>query len=798
MPELDNSARSSLRATYTRIALRSAHPSRPGQAWAKHSFVAGLQATSDEFNRLLGRVKIAPNVRHAVETVINAKIGAAQLDNVPLFADIEWESLAHVGKALEQLREEDLDLGRDTWAEIVRMHRAPGEARARPLGRSVSSAMPSRIAPASNLELRDGLEWAIANGVRAADAHAMLNRVLADPAARMLTKASEYESLVVMRLDRMRNLIAASKQQATIAPVGMLHLERLTFVPAGIERGELVYTVPLSPGEEVNIAHKEWTTTSEEFSSIVTDFLEAYSEEGVTEKQELAQSTSSQEQHSSGFNTGVTAAGGFGGVNISSTVSYSVADAVTSSEQFARNQSSSMTRKASARSKKEHKVTFKVASALGTEEQQVRRIKNPFSDKATRVDYYQLVRKWRVDLYRYGLRLTYDVMIPEPGAGILSKIQEIQRISAALEQGFKFDLVPSDITRAGWKAGGFPEVNDVPPEGDITFEVASTNNKVSDEIDDNLRFHRITIEIPEGYEIDGAFDKHEEPATFAGQDLETQKPQFGYETKNSWHDSVPPNLSSMSGTVSVVVSTQYVRAFVVTLYVKAKLTQTGYASWQMKAWNILHDAAKARYEESRQNLKQQLSNLLEQVGAQDALSLRKIEREEVMKSVLRWMLGANFDFVAQFGGITVSESIFRISDIPVLPPSVNGLVLLPGVMEEVSAFGELIKFLHHAIEWENILYFLYPYFWSHPSRWELKKYLNHPDPMHRAFLKSGSARVVLTIRPGFEIDFMSLLEAGKLGNTHEYLTIAQEMEAYAKTNYPASNLQIQWRTHGPS
>jgi hypothetical protein len=65
---------------------------------------------------------------------------------------------------------------------------------------------------------------------------------------------------------------------------------------------------------------------------------------------------------------------------------------------------------------------------------------------------------------------------------------------------------------------------------------------------------------------------------------------------------------------------------------------------------------------------------------------------------------------------------------------------------------------------------------------ELKKYLNHPDLMHRAFLKSGSARVVLTIRPGFEANLISL-ETGKVGSDHPYLTIAEEMQAYAKTHY---------------
>ena len=59
--------------------------------------------------------------------------------------------------------------------------------------------------------------------------------------------------------------------------------------------------------------------------------------------------------------------------------------------------------------------------------------------------------------------------------------------------------------------------------------------------------------------------------------------------------------------------------------------------------------------------------------------------------------------------------------------------------------------------------------------------------MHRSFLKSGSARVVLTIRKDFERDFVSLLEGGSfdsLPKDHPYITIIEEMENFAKTNYP--------------
>jgi len=125
--------------------------------------------------------------------------------------------------------------------------------------------------------------------------------------------------------------------------------------------------------------------------------------------------------------------------------------------------------------------------------------------------------------------------------------------------------------------------------------------------------------------------------------------------------------------------------------------------------------------------------------------------------------------------------IFQDTKDPKDPQSLWSLVL---------KHGELIKFLHQAIEWENMLYLLYPYFWIHPQEWEDKLELDHPDPLHKAFLKAGSARVVLPIRPGFEKSFMNFIDRGTLEIPEDekekppYVTIAEEMQNYAKTNYP--------------
>jgi type II secretion system (T2SS) protein G len=100
-------------------------------------------------------------------------------------------------------------------------------------------------------------------------------------------------------------------------------------------------------------------------------------------------------------------------------------------------------------------------------------------------------------------------------------------------------------------------------------------------------------------------------------------------------------------------------------------------------------------------------------------------------------------------------------------------------------FGDMVKFVQEAVEWENLLYFLYPYFWGGEAQGRDKMLFEHPDPEHQNFLRAGYCRFVITVRPGFEEDFTQLVETGSLGGTYTspYLPIAEEIANRARTNY---------------
>jgi type II secretory pathway pseudopilin PulG len=698
------------------------------------------------------------------------------LRSAKLFAKLEVDTFCRVAQDLIGLRQAAL-------RNISEAHKTIVEEYTKTL--SPEKAAP----PTTGATVKDLMEWAIKNNLETKSAQKTLELGKSLSLNLQKIELNNFKALASRHINRLRNRVDECEESFAAEHIGYLHLERMSFTPAGIERGRLVHSVPLSPGEEVNIRQREWSRTSEEFERIVTDYLEEFSEEGVTEKTELTQSVDSQKQHSNAFNTAVSTSGEAWGFSITASVGYNASESASKSEQITRNHTRELTSKASSRSKQEHKISFRVASARETEDETVQRIKNPFPDRATRVDYYQLMRKWQVDLYRYGIRLTYDIAIPEPGSGILLKIREIQEIRAALELGFEhpnptfdwpgFDMSSyTDINRLNYasKADAYGADVETPIDDFLYLNKVETKEWKEKE-SKKFEYHVIELNVDERYRVYVAF------ADIGFGEI-WRKPSEATVHDRDENGNVRHCFGG-SGKLSVLYRTQNLKSCFVELRFRCKLKDEVYMAWRLKAWNTIREAAQTQYFEKRQIMKERLARLQEELGVQDALSLRKKEREEVMKGVLRFLIcPLYFEFFPE----NIFQSDDKDKDIEqvLYELETTGVVKNEGFRKDLLEHGETIKFLHHAIEWENMLYFLYPYFWTHPTRWEFKKYLDHPDPMHRAFLKAGSARVVLTIRSGFEDAFLAFINTGDMNDLppSPYLEIGQEFRNYANTNYP--------------
>ncbi len=717
----------------------------------------------------------------------------------------EWARTADdalTATTLEELQDKSDDGGttlEKLRAEMIRGHeRLSAEIRGQAAPLVASTAIPasmarpeprlsrvlSRIASTS----RTGLEWLAATGATAipdAGGAGFISLPLTSEDFSAFDRAGRMGLLggigwLFEDIERAEKTLDALAELSAIEPVGFLHLERLTFTPVGYRRGELVYSIPLVAGEHIRFTHREWTRTETEYEEITSTSLETAVEDTLSEKSELAESVGTENQRSSALDASVDAEGGYGPVSISTHVGYNLEESERTTREQTAKRAQEVTRRASTRAKKEHKVTFRVTRETGIEDESYREIVNT-TDDAVRWDFYRMMREWEIDLYRYGVRLTYDVVLPEPGSYLLRRYQRLAAIDAELGAESSLPIAVSGITRETWQdlASEYGAALSAPPEERV--HVVATASESGNNI---VAFRHVDVQLPEGYwfeswDAEGESIRRDRGSAGFIEPLKAENSarlNAGLRKSNRYPWQYLFDSSNREDLGGGDVLTITVRA-------TGELTESALASWQAESHSRLVEAFDAHRAAQVERLQTERMALVSALTEVDALVLRKLEKEEVMKAVLRLMLGPSFRFYPP--GLP-KLGAGSDEDIALFDPESGAL--LEGVAGDLLAHGQIIRFLHHAIEWENINYVLYPYFWTDTDRWDLKQALDHPDYVHRNFLRAGAARVVLTIRPGFEPAFLSFMETSdteeRLPDEHPYMRLAEEVRAMAEERYP--------------
>jgi hypothetical protein len=616
-------------------------------------------------------------------------------------------------------------------------------------------------------------------------------------------------------------LLTLNKRRRKISPIGRIHLERIEMYPAGVQKGELVFTVPMAPGETVIVSHKEWSTSTREFEEIVQDFFESYSERGVAEKTDAAMSAETEATHSNALNFGASVSGSYSGVTLTTTLGISNTSTERQSVKQSMQKNREITEKASARARKEHKVSMKLETTTGSEERTAKTISND-SKNALRIDYYRMMRKWRTDLFRYGLRQTYDIAIPLPGVRFWGLHQRVAELDMALRTPFTFGLKPEDLHNGNWMAkavefGASAGAIVPPPEEQINLSISSIIEYITEPSSDITRFSKIDFEVPVGFEL-----SHAEAVASVSR---WSTVPFSWHWRNGSNSG---NMTTMifngdlselyhrTGPMSATYSFRGISFGALSLYLRFGRRLEHMRAWQLATWGAIRAAAKARYDERMARLQEERDRLWRLLNGKDTLSVRRLEREELVRLVMQWLLGPSYPVVTSpgdpastppippgqdtLGRLLANERAFQTATTdpsgPAFSPTMRGVT--EDSWYEAILFGEFVKFVHQAIEWENLIYFLYPYFWGSETVGRDKLLFEHSDPEHERFLRAGYARIVLTVRPGFEEAFTGMIETGSLAGdiSSPYMPIAQEIANFARTNYagiPPANPELHAR-----
>jgi hypothetical protein len=126
---------------------------------------------------------------------------------------------------------------------------------------------------------------------------------------------------------------------------------------------------------------------------------------------------------------------------------------------------------------------------------------------------------------------------------------------------------------------------------------------------------------------------------------------------------------------------------------------------------------------------------------------------------------------------------------------------------DAAAEGAYVRFFEQSFEWDQAQWVFYPYFWARKDTWVDRFLKQDIDPQFLEFLRAGSARVVVPVRPGFELAVTHFLETGKLWggegeppqiNSPMYVSIIDEIRE--RTGAPKGELPAgePWETRVPT
>ncbi|WP_228422350.1 hypothetical protein [Chryseobacterium aurantiacum] len=95
--------------------------------------------------------------------------------------------------------------------------------------------------------------------------------------------------------------------------------------------------------------------------------------------------------------------------------------------------------------------------------------------------------------------------------------------------------------------------------------------------------------------------------------------------------------------------------------------------------------------------------------------------------------------------------------------------------DDLEQYTALAKFMEQAFEWSIMDYTFYPYYWGDKAKWQQMYLSQSTDPLFRNFLQAGMARVIVTVKPGFEDAVQFFMSTGKIWNGGEVPVIGDPM-----------------------
>lgn len=393
-------------------------------------------------------------------------------------------------------------------------------------------------------------------------------------------------------------------------------------------------------------------------------------------------------------------------------------------------------------------------------------------------------------IYNYGKRLMFEFMIPQPAKlhtlGMTLDKSATKTDLVKPEDPRKSTYLPLDnytslnneATLKYWVSKYNAEIDEKPSESfSISKSFSGRDGNFGGKDDDKVQMVNGNgeVEVPESYllkTVDYTFQTY--PHSFKGAHQAFMT--IGGQGTN-WISSI--SNTQMSGTTTTLnIKNKLEFSFATgespimqgTLKLNLELTTEARNAWFQKTFKAIIDSYEKALTIYEQRLAEEKATGIEIKGSNPGF-YRQIENTVLRKNCISYMINRTSNSTQGYGmsGLTTG-STFTDYETDLTPK-----------LDKYTAF---LKFMEQAFEWENLSYYLYPYYWANKTEWTTLYQSEDVDPLFRAFLQSGMARVVATVRPGFEDAVQFYMATGKIWNggevpvigDHLYLSIVDEMK----------------------
>ncbi|MEC3876489.1 hypothetical protein [Chryseobacterium salviniae] len=395
-------------------------------------------------------------------------------------------------------------------------------------------------------------------------------------------------------------------------------------------------------------------------------------------------------------------------------------------------------------------------------------------------------------IYNYGKRMMFEFMIPEPAklhnlgmkVSNNSENQLVKPVDPRSEEAQQmrmkdFSSLNNETILKYWLGNYNVEVDEKPIElfsigkslgGQYTNNISNIENMaLKDE-----------IQIPEGYiAISGSVQytaAGDGDAASVGAIIGTE----GFWFEGRWGQMRGSTSKSFSVPYSkmIPISATFYNEFsgAVSFTVDLKLTLETKNSWFQKVFNKIIEAYEtelAKYEQALAEIKA----MGVQIKGSNPGFYRKIENTILRRNCISYMLNQS-----PGADLTFGKKRYYTNDGALEETFTNTDILVDEKLDQYAAF---IKFMEQAFEWEIMSYYFYPYYWGERKSWADLYQFDDNDPVFRSFMQSGMARVIVTVRPGFEEAVRHFLATGQIWNGGEvpviddplFLSIVDEMRS---------------------